>query len=301
MTQHGKFSINSLNGNFVNRKRFYLQDGSNLYRILPPFKTLAATGQIAKYWEIYWMKGTGRKQNGQAKKKPVPSLLVTKSNGTGVPRTIINPCPLHDKIKALTDMVTVAEKEGLDQDPIVLAKINGIKETLKDLNLDKAYYVNVMSPSGEIGSLPLRYTAFEHLKGRLKELEKEGIDAINVGAGMGIIFDFKKMLDDKGKTVYPVDIAKRTHKDPNTGKFIVEYQQLEIDESVLKRMETEAEDLTKLFKILSPEEVALIATLDPSMVDRVFSNPTVASEDGEEIYEDNLTTDAPVVAPKTVN
>ena len=197
------------------------------------------------------------------------------------PKTILQRDPLADKLEALNNQVLAMEQAG-GQDAVVAA----LKAKLQDLYLDKAYYVNAISPSGEIGVLKLRYTAFQNLKARLEELEKAGVDAINAGPGNGVVFDFKKTKDDKGKTVYPVDIASRTYRENGNGRLMSEMQQLEIDDSVLKRMETEAEDLSTVFRIITPEEVALIATFDPTMVDRIFARPDQVAEAGQDAPAD---------------
>jgi hypothetical protein len=279
MSNHGKYSRSSLNsGGFTKKKRFYLADGSNLFRLLPPFGTMAEKGIIAKYWEVYWVEGT------DGRKRPMPSILKTKSNGKGMPKTVLVADPMFDKVQSLRTKVEMLKKDKNQPEAVV----NALEETLRNLNLDKAYYLNVISPSGEIGVLKLRYTAFQNLKTRLDELDKDGIDPINVGEG--IIFDFKKMKDDNGKTVYPVDIATKTYRDPNTNRFVSEFQTYPIDENTLKRMDAEASDLGSLYKVLTPEEVALIATLDKRMVDRVYSRPEQveesASEESEELEEE---------------
>lgn len=290
MSQHGKFSTNSLKGGgFTRKTRFYLKDGSNLFRVLPPFGTLAEKGIIAKYYGVFWVEGT------DGKKRPVPSILETKSNGKNQPKTILVRDPLLEKIEALKNSLAAMKQSGADP-----AVTEALERKLYGLYLDKAYYLNVISPSGEIGVLKLRYTAFQNLKTRLEELDKDGIDPINSGKGNGVVFDFKKIKDEKGKTVYPVDIAMKTYKDQATGKFISEIQQLEIDENTLKRMENEASDLNSLFRVLAPEEVALIATLDPKNVDRVFARPTAAEEAAADDGDDqDDTADYAVGAAKT--
>jgi hypothetical protein len=272
---HGTYSKNSIQGGYARKTRFYLNDGSNLFRLLPPFASMAEKGIIAKYWEVYWVEGSDKK------KRPMPSILKTKFNGKGVPKTILVQDPMYSKIEALKAQVAAMKADPNQPVAIVAA----LEERLKYMNLDKAYYVNVISPSGEIGVLKLRFTGFQNLKTRLDELDKEGIDPINLGDG--IIFDFKKMKDDNNKTTYPVDIAMKTYRDQTSGKFISEMQTYKIDENTLKRMDTEASDLGTLYKTLTAEEVALVATLDPKMVDRVFSRP-VEVDDAEELYEDEV-------------
>ena len=281
----GTYNRGTSLGGFVGKKRFYLNDGSNLYRLLPPFASLAEKGIIAKYWEVYWVEGSDKK------KRPMPSILKTKFNGKGVPKTILVPDPMYSKIEALKAQVEAMKLDPNQPEAIVKA----LETKLNYMNLDKAYYVNVISPSGEIGVLKLRFTAFQNLKTRLDELDKEGIDPINLGDG--IVFDFKKMKDDKNKTIYPVDVATKTYRDQNTNKFVNEMQTYKIDENTLKRMESEASDLSTLYQVKTAEEVALVATLDPKMVDRVFARPVETEE--EEVYDDEIQTEVGIKPAQT--
>lgn len=166
------------------------------------------------------------------------------------------------------------------------AIIEALEKTVQSLRPDKAYHINVITPANEIGVLKLRYTAFQRLKEKLTALSKDGIDAINVGTG--VYFDFKKLKDDQNKTNYTVDVHMKTLKNQETGKLTAEIVEAVIDASVLERMETEASDLGTLFKVFSPEEQALAATLDVNVIDRLFARPDAAivdegePDDGEE-------------------
>jgi hypothetical protein len=118
---------------------------------------------------------------------------------------------------------------------------------------------------------------------RLGELDAKGIDAINVGPTNGIFFEFKRFKNEQGKTVYKVDPAMTSSRNPETGRPVIDYSYAPIDENVLRRMESEAFDLSSMYKTLTPEEMGLLATLDPAMVDRVLSRPDkVEDEDGDE-------------------
>lgn len=272
MNQHGKFNPNNLDGN-PKKKRYNLQDGSNIFRVLPPFGSLAKGGSIAKYWSVFWLK------DSRGKPKPLPSILQY-----GKDKIVLTPDPMFDKYQLLVKNLEAMKAQG--QDPAV---IEALEKTVKGLRPDKAYHINVITPANEIGVLKLRYTAFQRLKEKLTQLSKDGIDAINVGTG--VFFDFKKLKDDQGKTNYTVDVHMKTLKDQNTGRLVAEIVEAPIDAAILQRMENEASDLGSLFKIFTPEEQALAATLDVNVIDRLYARPEAAeTDDGAYDAEDDEAT-----------
>ncbi|HUM41641.1 MAG TPA: hypothetical protein PKI14_01670 [Fervidobacterium sp.] len=273
MSKVGSFSIGNLNSNgskFVKTKNFYLADGSNLYRILPPFGSQTQTGAIAKFWEIYWVQGA-------TSKKPVVSI-----RKTGKDKVVLQADPLEDAIAAKKNELAELETKGAPA-----RVIESLKSMLQNLNADKSYYLNVINPAGEIGVLKIKYTGWQALKKRLEELDARGVDAINPGPDNGIVFDFKRSRDEKGKVGYTVDIASIVSKDPATNKMRVDYQYMPIDDVIIGRMEKEARDLGTLFKTLSVEEQSIVASLDPKAIDSVFTKSTKVEDDGGDEGEDD--------------
>ncbi len=264
---HGTYKFGSSGGNYKKKNYFSLKEGEKrLFRVLPPFKSGVKTGSIAQYWAIFWL------TDSAGRKRPVASIQRKKG------KEILVRDPLVDKIEGLRMSLDhmIANKEN----PVVIEKV---RETVRSYDLDKGYHLNVMTPTGEIGVLKLRYTAYEDLRMRLGELDAKGIDAINVGPTNGIFFEFKRFKNEQGKTVYKVDPAMTSSRNPETGRPVIDYSYAPIDENVLRRMESEAFDLSSMYKTLTPEEMGLLATLDPAMVDRVLSRPDkVEDEDGDE-------------------
>lgn len=266
----GKYSFSTSKGGASSKKKkFYLEKGSNIYRVLPPYGTLSSRGKIAQYWAVTWVSGTKGK-------RPVVSILEKSRDGA-----IIQRDPLLDKIEALRLQAAELEKNGsLSEEAIA-----SMKKNLNAMSLDKAYYVNAMNSGGEVGVLKLKSTAWKALQERLAELDSAGIDPISPGSENGLFFNFKRTETD-GKTVYSVDIHSKTFKDPVTGRMVTEPVPAPLsEEEMLTRMKAGAEDLTTLFTAKTPEEVALIATLDPATIDRVFQVPSrveeVAEDDGD--------------------
>jgi hypothetical protein len=283
--KHGKFNSSNLDGKFKRKKRFYVEDGSNLYRVLPPFGSLAEQGVIAKFWGVYWL------EDSKGGKKPVSTI-----EKRGAEKKIIQEDPIATKVAALQKGFEAAKLTNTD--PVIL---QALEDRIYRLQLDKAYYLNVINPANEIGVLKIKYTAFQALKEKIRKLEQDQIDPINIGTG--VFFDFQKNKDDKGKVVYTVDVHQKTFKNPTTGKFTTEIVEATIDESILVRMEKEAEDLNTLYRIFSPEEQAALATLDGNVISRMFSRgEEIKEEEGDDLEEDLTVSTSTKVSPTaTVN
>ena len=263
---------------FKKVKQFYIEENqSNIYRLLPPFKGMAKTGGLLKYHQVFWMAGT----NG--KKRPVSSKL-----SIGKDKQVLVPCPIYSKVEILRKQLDLMKADPKANPQTV----EMLGEKLWALNLDKSYYANVITPSGEIGVLKMKKTAKDALERRLQELEASGIDAINVGPTNGVYFDFKRFKVD-GKVTYDVVIFEKTKVDATTGRKVKEVVEAPIDEVVLKRMENEAEDLLNMFTTYTDEQYALLATLDPKAIDRAFARPDAVQSgiDTDDLLEEEGETD----------
>ncbi len=67
-------------------KRFYLNYGSNVYRVLPPVKSLASKNRIAQFWSVIWLR------DSKNKARPVSSVLRTKD------KVVIQNDPVLDRL-----------------------------------------------------------------------------------------------------------------------------------------------------------------------------------------------------------
>lgn len=262
---------------FQRRKTFYLKDGSNLYRVLPPTGSLREKNQIAKYWSVIWL------TDSKGKKRVVNSIL-----RKGQDKVVLQHDPLITRIEEMEKQLSHAV--ATNENP---ATILALKENLKRMRSSKFYALNVLDASGALGVLQIPYTSYQSLDKRLKELNTQGIDAIGIGPDKGLFFDFKKGKDEKGRTVYTVDPAVRTTKD-QSGQFIMSYIRMPISEEDAVRLGQQAEDLTTLFRTLSVEEQTALATMDQRVFDAIFAKPVNnggAEDDGsgpDEETQNNL-------------
>lgn len=250
--------------------RFYLQDGSNLYRILPPVHSLAQAQEIAQYWSVIWLTSPA------GKKYAVPSILQKGKNGT-----ILKNDPLIQTIEEINEKLKVATQMG---DTVT---INNLKELQKRIYNKKIYALNVINQAGEVGVLSVPYTSYQALKTKLREAYQMGIDPVGIGANKGLFFDFKKSRDDRGRVVYTVEFATKLQKTEQGP--VVSYIYSPITEQEAALLVEQVQDLTKLFTYKSAEEMELLATLKQEAFDIVFGKGDDVEEDEEEVGSSYVT------------
>jgi hypothetical protein len=240
-----------------------------MFRVLPPVKTLAEKNKIAQYWSIIWLTDT------QNRKRPVSSVL-RKQKGV-----ILQDDPILTRYEQMQAELDAAMKSGAPEIDIQI-----LKENIKRIMPKKFYAVNVLSASGELGVLELPYTSYQNFENRLRELYAQGIDAVGIGPDKGVFFDFKRLQDERGKTVYPVDVATKTTKD-QYGNFVVTYIRSPLSEEEAASLASRAEDLTKLFTEYSYEAMQALATLSQQAFDAVFQKPqNVEPENDTEVSDE---------------
>jgi hypothetical protein len=215
----------------------------NVYRVLPAMKTLAATGQYAKYYRTH--RGFRGTDNGQ---KP----FICPQEQDYKTKVIKVHCPV-------CDIVDQMEKE-LETWPSKGATKEQIKE-FRDKNIwpfqsEGKYYLNVVNTEGKIGILPIGSKSFKALEALAKEQEAKGRDITGIE---GVYLNFKKMSAYKGdaQAVFAVEMFIDTDAQGN-----MKLRTHTIDQAFAQRLGPEAADLSKLFKSLTQEQIARIVSLE---------------------------------------
>lgn len=265
--------------NFANAGWQISENGSHFYRILPPFGLLAAKGQWAKFEAVHWgFKGT------DGKMKPFRCIQRTKKNRNGMVDIIVE-CKQCTKIaekKAQYDnAVKKYVSEGKTQEE-AWKLCEPMKPWLDRYNLDRHWTVNALRPEdNQIGKLKIKLAAKKELDERIKYLqEKKGIED-PLDPETGVLFDFQRTGEGRYGTKYPVAVAMETVK--VDGEEFEKIRRFPLTKEVLKRMETEAFELSNSYVDLTHEQIALLASSngDPSIVDSVFGAGTVSKSEPE--------------------
>jgi len=224
---------------------FYIGQGSNVYRILPPMGNLAKDGIWSRYYEVHF----GYK-NAEGRMKPFQSCEVKSRDR----KMIEVPDAAKERIKKLENQLN-AIKERMKTAPS--AELKAAQEAIEKVigfdgiyDLQKRHYVNAINDKGEIGLLALKHREKLALEEARKEIEaKYGLDVLGI---TGAYLEFRKsgkgldtLVKVGGHMVLQADQSERLNKHT-------------VDESIIKRLATEAFELDKLYYQLSPEEVEAI-------------------------------------------
>jgi hypothetical protein len=258
----GKANYSSGKKNF-----FKVKDGSQEYRILPPFAELAKEGRWAVYESVHW----GYKDsNGKFK----IFRCIQQKKGTMISKE----CPECSSIAAKTK-ARDAKKEELQKKG---KNANEIKELLTPFNdwlqahnNQRCWYVNAMNSAGEIGRLEIKHTCYQALMAEIRELLKKGIDPLDPAKGVWFKFTRTGMGRD---TKYKVDVAKEVVT--VNGDELMRTKFAPLTPDVLERMQSEAWLLKDMFTSLDFDQVKRLVESggDPSVTDSVFGSGQLGDE-----------------------
>lgn len=244
------------------KNNFRLQEGSNVYRILPPLGELAAEGIWAIYDSLHWgyKGGDGRMKPFKCpQKKNFKTKMVTVQ------------CPECDKIaekKAmLDDHVKRLEAGGASKEQIA-EHVKPLTDWLFSHNLDKKWYLNVASPDGKIGRLAIPHKMYTQLQEIITDLvTKQGVDPIGVEGGVW----FDLIRTGKGlQTTHRVTVVEQTEM--VNGRPMRVYKPAPLTQEMLNRLGDEAYDLKNAVRTLDFNQISIIvgSNGDPDIVDSAF-------------------------------
>ncbi len=166
-------------------KRLKLKPGSNIFRIIPPIKSLSEPGIWYKFYKQhfgYMIPGIS-KVPGTEFFLPAPWECLEERNRSDM---IVVSCPECKLVEAKKELIDSreAESKGLDANTAA-AFLGPLKAWTKAHNLDKKYYINAKMQNGDFGFLPLPWTAYKALKDRKAKVEAaEKISAIDADQGV---------------------------------------------------------------------------------------------------------------------
>lgn len=192
-------------------KRHSVKDGSNVFRILPPFGDVEVHNNYPyRKWSIAWLVDprTG-------KRRPFASPLTDGEEN----------CPVkeyQDALKAFVEKKKATlETQGLSKSQ-VKAELQGLYDVQWQIKVQHLYAYNACDKSGNVGLLEIKSTAQKALKKKMAEyISLYGQDPTSLGSAnddSGVWFNFTK--EGTGKdTTYGVDFNKERFKD-ESGRLV---------------------------------------------------------------------------------
>lgn len=247
------------------------KEGDNHIRVMPPMHSMADNPEgWARYVGIHFgYCGNNTEDPTRPKNRPFKCIEKKQRNGL-----VEQACPSCDEIEGYVNQKKELEAKliaaGKTEDQIK-TELAPYTQWLKDHNVDRKQYMNVMIPTGEFGWFTVSYKTYKALKEKMKELvEKKGIDPTDVDEG--VWFNIKRT----GKMLQAVDVVEFVYSDVEVGGET--YQTIKkapLSEAEQTKALAECKDLATVGHELTFEQIeALVASGgDPDEVDKVFGGP----------------------------
>jgi hypothetical protein len=251
-------------------KSFRLQPGSNLYRIGPAYKSLAAAGKWFHYAKQHFgYRGVGDEQNpkGRIRTFVCPEEI---DRQTEMVKVECKECNKIRDMQALLESRTASLKAEGKNDAQIETLIGPVKAWLKDHNLDKKYILLAKNENSEWGVLSLPYKAKAALDLVIKKARAEdGFDPLDMDKGCWINFT----REGEGfKTSYFAEAATETViVDGRRAKSI---KMDGLTDADFDQIAATCPDLTTVGRRLTQEQIAQLVECngDPEEVDRIFNS-----------------------------
>lgn len=255
-----------------------IKDGEQVYRILPPVGKLADDGKWSVFYSVHW----GYK-NTKGQARPFVSPY-EKNRKTGMVEVPDAARERLDKLKAAYDKAKAEGNVAVIQE---LAPLVGPNKAL--YSLDNNHHVNAIDQNGNLVVLKIRHNAKKALDKRIEALRKEDIDPLSVDNGRWFVISRSGTGLD---TTFSVDVLQEKIPVPGIGDVKKDVVHV-IDAALEKVILRDAADLSTLYKVVTPEQVArIVATTDlktgkSTAVDEIFDTKNTAAPAAEESYDDS--------------
>jgi len=273
-------------------KRHKVNDGSNIYRVLPPFgDSEKHNGYPYRKWSYIWLldPSTG-------KRKPFASPF--SSGG--------DTCPVKEYADALVKKVdgiinglkdAGKSDEQIKKDPALVA----IRDVQWKLKLTHAYSYNAADKSGEVGILEIKSTAHKGLCKKMsdyiKDYAQDPTSLNDFDDDAGVWFNFKR--EGKGmNTEYSVDFNTNLVKVEGSKRPQMELDFSPLPDAIKENYDDLGYDLQSLYTIKSYDELKeiLVANVELLATDDDNPIPELIIEGFGDIAVDDVPEEEPVVS-----
>lgn len=232
-------------------KRHKVNQGDNIYRILPPFGE-AANGYPYKAWTLSWLPDPATGRN-----RPYAS---TRSFGE-------KDCPITEYTKALetkyTQLSDTMKSKGVD-DATVRERLKGITKLLMNIKPKTSYFYNATNKAGEVGILELKKTAHDGIKKQMMQyITDYGQDPTSLNSDENDSGVWFKVRRDGELTNTEYSVLKNQTKQKIGGQLVFVDDRSELPQNIVDSYPSLGYDLTTLYKKVSYDELknALLSAL----------------------------------------
>ena len=238
--------------NKINRWELTEKVPAMVLKILPPLGELADAGQWYVFGAIHFVEGTNRRWH----------TFYCPEETTREGQVLVS-CPFCTKQVLAQSEYDNKKNAGVDD-----TYLTTLKGLLRKFNVKKGWYLNAMNKEGLSGLLFLKTTAKRNLIDAFNKIKEKGLDPIVDG----VYFEFSRT--GKGfDTKYPVTAAMENVQYEGRMMFDIKREPLtDAQVAHIDSAEFGGSDLTKISRRLTMQEIELLASGDPTTVDRIFGS-----------------------------
>jgi hypothetical protein len=251
-------------------KNFKLQPGSNLFRIGPPYKSLAAAGKWFSYTKQHFgYHGVGDEQRpkGRIRTFICPEEI---DRNTEMVKVECPECTKNKGFQIQVETRTAQYRTEGKKDEQIDILLGPLKGWLKEHNIDKKYLVLAKNENSEWGVLALPYKAKVDLDRVIKTCRAEdGFDPLDSEAGCWINF----VRSGEGyQTTYAANPAYEIVM--VDGKRAKSIKMDTLTDADFDQISASCPDLTTVGRRLSYEQISQLVECngDPDEVDAIFNS-----------------------------
>lgn len=252
-------------------KRHKVKDGSNVFRILPPFGE-SSNGYPYRKWQIIW--GLIDPESGRA--RPFASSMTSEKK-----------CPVTEYVQALKKKAETLKSQlaaaGLSEED-QKARLGALNKLISDLNPKTVYIYNAADKSGDVGLLEIKSTAQKKMKAEMaqyiQDYNQDPTSLNSEDTDSGVWFNITRQGLGRD-TEYDVKKMQIKSKNPATGKISFEDDRSPLPDAVVENYNNLAYDLSAVYQVKTYEQLAEILEANmPSLIeacpDADLSSETVA-------------------------
>jgi len=239
-------------------KRHKIQDGSNVYRILPPFGDVEVHDNYPyRKWSVAWLIDPKK-----GSRMPFATPLTDGDEA----------CPVKEYQDALREYIegrkAMLKAEGMT-DLDIKDALKSLHEVQWNVKVQHMYAYNACDKSGNVGLLEIKSTAHKAMKKMMSEyITKYGQDPTSLGSDIkedsGVWFNIKK--DGVGKnTEYSVGFATISSKD-NDGELVFKNDRTPLPNAVVEGYNQLGYDLNSVYRRKTYSELKDILAYNLSLI-----------------------------------
>src|SRR5574343_391109 len=229
-------------------KRHKVKDGSNVFRILPPFGE-SSNGYPYRKWQIIW--GLIDTEYGRA--RPFASSMTSEKK-----------CPVTEYVQALKKKAESLKSQlaaaGVSEED-QKTRLGALNKLISDLSPKTVYVYNAADKAGEVGLLEIKSTGQKKMKAEMaqyiQDYNQDPTSLNSEDTDSGVWFNITRQGLGRD-TEYDVKKMQIKSKNPTTGKISFEDDRSPLPDAVVENYDNMAYDLSAVYQVKTYDELAEI-------------------------------------------